>query len=343
MITLLNTIYHPFRITILLSKPHTLHAIISSMNIILALDIGGTHMRAAAFPEGQQTPSAQTRISTYANGQTSLNRLIQLVRDMTSQGDALKAIGIAVPGAVDPRRGIILTSPNLPEWQGIPIPQTLQAATGAPTFLGNDANLAAVGEWQFGAGRGYQDLVYLTISTGIGGGVISDGRLLVGSQGLGAELGHVTIDPNGPICSCGHRGHLEAFASGTGIAAFVAEQLSAGRPSALSGKPDAKAIALAAKNGDELATDAFQRAGYYLGLGIANYLMIFNPSIVILGGGVSQVGELLITPVRKTIEKSVLSPHYLEGLTITQAALGDDSGLYGAYALARDSVNRVGR
>lgn len=311
------------------------------MNLTLAIDVGGTHMRGAIFSSAQSGPLHQTKIQTYAAGESSLDRLITLIKDMTPPGDTLEGIGIAVPGPIDPQRGMILTAPNIPEWVGIPMVDIIQTAIGVPAFLGNDANLAAVGEWQFGAGRGHQDLIYLTISTGIGGGVISDGQLLVGSQGLGAELGHVTIDPHGPLCSCGQHGHLEAFSSGTGIAAYVAEQLAAGRRSSLSSKSDARAIALAAGKGDGLANEAFQRAGYYLGLGIANYLMIFNPSIVILGGGVSQVGSLLFDPMLETLHQSVLSPHYLAGLIVSPAALGDDSGLFGAYALAqRGLANR---
>jgi len=295
-------------------------------------------MRAAVFPDNESKPSVQSRIRTYANGETSIDRMIQLIRDVTPPGETIQAVGIAVPGPVDPRNGTIVTAPNLPEWVGVPIPQKIQEEIGAPAFLGNDANLAAVGEWRYGAGKGHHHLIYLTISTGIGGGVISNDHLLVGASGLGAELGHVTILPDGPMCNCGQPGHLEAISSGTGIAAYVADQLAAGRPSSLKGKPDAKMISEAAKEGDALAKEAFNRAGHYLGLGIANYLMIFNPSIVILGGGVSQTGDLLLNPVREVVRKSVLSEEYLQDLVICQAALGDDAGLYGALALARHEI-----
>jgi glucokinase len=309
------------------------------MTIIIALDIGGTQMRAAVFPTDSDSPSSLTRIPTYANGETSLDRLVGLIRQVMPPDEIIQSIGIAVPGPIDPATGMILTAPNLPEWVGIPIPEQLQSILNVPVFLGNDANLAALGEWHYGAGQGHHDLLYLTISTGIGGGVISDDRLLVGGRGLGAELGHVTILPDGPVCSCGQRGHLEALSSGPGIAAFVAEQLGQGRESILTGQLDAKQVAEAARLGDALAKEAFERAGYYLGLMIANYLMIFNPSIVVLGGGVSMTGDLLLEPVRKTVQLSVLSKHYLQDLVITQAALGDDAGLYGALALAREGVN----
>ncbi len=305
------------------------------MPITLALDIGGTHMRAAVFSENQSKPSHQTRIRTYADGESSLDRLMRLIQEVITPDERVQAVGIAVPGPIDPVKQIIISAPNLQDWVGIPITQRIEEEIGAPAFMGNDANLAAVGEWRYGVGQGHHHLLYLTIGTGIGGGVICDDRLLLGSRGLAGELGHVTILPDGPLCSCGQPGHLEAFAAGPAIAAYVADQLKAGRKSSLSGTPDAKSISQAAMVGDPLAREAYERAGYYLGLMIANYLMIFNPSIVILGGGVSQTGDLLLEPVRRVVEQSVLSAHYTNELIITQAALGDDAGLYGVLALAR--------
>lgn len=310
------------------------------MNLIIALDIGGTHMRAAVFPKNGTEILHHKRIRTYADGETCLDRLISLIQEVKPRDGTIDAIGIAVPGIIDPQKGIILTAPNLQEWVAVPIPQLITKAIGAPAFLGNDANLAAMGEWQYGAGRGHHDLLYLTISTGIGGGVISNDQLLVGAHGLAAELGHITILPDGPICGCGQRGHLEALASGTAIAAYVTEQLAEGCLSSLGGRPDAKAISQAAKSGDKLAKKAFQRAGYYLGLGVANYLMVFNPSIVVFGGGVSNAGDLLFKPMRETLQRSVLSKHYLQDLVLTTAELGDNTGLYGALALARQAIIR---
>jgi glucokinase len=206
-----------------------------------------------------------------------------------------------------------------------------------PAYLDNDANLAGLAEWKFGAGRGHHDVLYLTVSTGVGGGVILGDRLLQGHHGLAAELGHVTVDASdsAPVCGCGFRGHLEAFSSGTGIERFVADELAAGRKSTLTGKPSAMKIAEAALAGDELARKAYARAGEYLGIGVANYLHIFDPSIVIFGGGVSMSGNLLFEPFEASLHKHVFHPRYLEGLEIKQAELGDDAGLLGALALAR--------
>ena len=183
----------------------------------------------------------------------------------------------------------------------------------------------------------HDNLVYLTISTGIGGGVITQGCLLQGFHGMAAELGHMTIDPNGPLCGCGQRGHIESFSSGPSIARYVVEQLAAGQKSSLQSEPHVGAvqIAEAARAGDALAISAFERAGLYLGIAVANYLAIFDPSILIFGGGVSQVGELLFKPFEESLRKHTFHPHYLDNLVITRAALGDDAGLLGALALAR--------
>jgi glucokinase len=201
-----------------------------------------------------------------------------------------------------------------------------------------------LGEWKYGAGRGHRHLVYLTISTGIGGGVIIDNRLLLGAHGGAAELGHITVLPDGPMCGCGLRGHLEAVAAGPAIARWVEEQLNNGVPSSLKKvKPlTAKDVGEAAKAGDSLAIYALERAGTFIGSLLGDYLHIFNPSVVIIGGGVSKTGDLLLKPMRTAMEKHVYSPFYLDDLVLTTAVLGDDVGLIGALALATSTVEGPG-
>jgi glucokinase len=213
----------------------------------------------------------------------------------------------------------------------------LQEQFKVPVDLGNDANLAAMGEWKYGAGRGHRHLAYMTVSTGIGGGVILDNRLLLGDRGLATEFGHITVQRDGPVCGCGQRGHLEALAAGPAIAKWVKNEIAQGATSILSAKTDinTKLVAEAAKNGDELAVRALERAGTYIGRALADVLHMFNPSIVIIGGGVSQSGDLLMGPLRLSMEAHVMDAHYLENLTLTTAALGDETGLLGALALAR--------
>ena len=306
------------------------------MSHIVAVDIGGTQIRVALYEPGSITPVSLQRTRSLANQPGVYDRLAEAVESVWPQ-DGVAAIGIASPGPLDPHTGTILATPNIPEWKNFPLTSKLAQQFGVPAYLDNDANMAGLAEWQFGAGKGHNDLVYLTLSTGIGGGVISNGCLLQGCGGMGAELGHMIIDPNGPLCGCGYRGHVESYCSGPSIARYVDEQLKAGQSSTLQALPNLNAavIAEAARAGDALAISAFERAGHYLGIAVSNYLAIFNPSILIFGGGVSQVGDYLFKPFEDSLRKYTFHPHYLENLVITKAALGDDAGLLGALALAR--------
>ena len=307
------------------------------MSTFVAVDIGGTHIRAAAYEADNVSPLTHKRTRSHAKNPGTYDRLVDVIESAWPTDREVKAIGMASPGPLDPKSGVVLATPNIPEWHDFPLTDKLGKHFGIPAYLDNDANLGALGEWKFGAGRGHHDLLYLTISTGIGGGVIVDDRLLHGYHGLAAELGHVVVLAGGPVCSCGFEGHLEALASGPAIVRYVCEQLEAGQKSELSCVDDlnARVVAEAAEDGDELARSAYQRAGEYLGIGVASFLHTFDPSIVIFGGGVSQSGPLLFEPFEASLRKHVLNSRYLENLVITTAALGDDAGLLGALALAQ--------
>jgi glucokinase len=313
----------------------------AGMGNVIAIDIGGTQLRAALYAPGSQTPVQLQRIQSHAPGEKVFDRLVGLVDSVWPKDGTVEAIGVSAPGPLDPRTGVVMTTPNIKEWRDYPLTGNLTGRFGVPAFLGNDANLAGLAEWMFGAGRGHHNVLYLTVSTGVGGGVIIEDRLLEGQHGLAAELGHVTVDanPDAPLCGCGFRGHLESFSSGTGIEHYVADELASGRASSLTGKPSAREIAGAANAGDELARAAYARAGRYLGIGVASYLHIFDPSIVILGGGVSMSGALLFEPFEVSLHERVFHPQYLNGLVIAKAELGDDGGLLGALALARMKTN----
>lgn len=308
----------------------------AGMGAIIALDIGGTHLRGATYLENSNIPVKHQRTTTQSNEGDLYERIVDLIASVWPK-DPVQAISVAIPGPIDPDTGSIIETPNIKGWAYFPLGQKLTERFQVPVFLGNDANLAALGEWSCGAGKGHHDLIYLTISTGIGGGVINADKLLLGHRGLAAELGHVTILPGGPVCSCGQRGHLEAIASGPGIAHFVNEKLAEGRTSVLQANPalSSREIAEAALAGDKLARDAFAHAGEYLGLALANYLHIFNPSIVIFGGGVSQSGPLILDPLQESLKRHVMDPSYLEGLELALAKLGDDAGLLGAFTYAK--------
>ncbi|MBN8654903.1 MAG: ROK family protein [Anaerolineae bacterium] len=306
------------------------------MPTIIAVDIGGTHMRAAAYAQDEIQPIKHKKIRTLASESGGLNRLIRVIEDVWPKNDSVTAIGLGSPGPLDPHTGYLLAPPNNPEWHNFPLAPNVEKHFGVKTYLDNDANLAGLGEYRYGAGKGHHHVLYITVSTGIGAGVITDKRLLQGFHGLAAELGHCIIDPDGPPCSCGFNGHLEAFSSGPAIVKYVIAELEAGATSILKRGQEmtARDVSEAALAGDELAIRAYQRAGEYLGIGVASFLHAFDPSIIIFGGGVSQVGKLLFDPFETSLKKRVFHPRYLEGLVITQAQLGDDAGLLGARALA---------
>lgn len=310
------------------------------MNTYISVDVGGTQIRVAVYPEAGIQPLAIKKVKTVGKG-TPLERLVDTIHDMWPQKDSedkVKAIGICVPGPVDFAKGIVTFTANIEGWVNLPLKDILEEEFDVPVFIGNDANVAAIGEWKFGAGRGHEDVLYFTISTGVGGGVIIDGKPLNGHQGLATELGHVHLEADSHYpCGCGQFGHLESFSSGTGIAYYANEQLELGRDSILQGKGKvtAKDVAEAAKAKDPLAVETFARASKYLALGVVNYLHIFNPSAVIFGGGVASTGDLLLGPVKKMMPKLIYSPTYLEGLHFAQAELGDDVGLLGCLALTR--------
>lgn len=304
------------------------------MEIFIVSDVGGTHIRVAAFEVATLKQISIKRIPTQSAGQLPIDRLIKLIQE-AKQDFNVRAIAVAAPGFLDPDLGIVYEAPNIPGWENFPLKQILEEKFDIPVYLGNDANLGALGEWKFGAGIGHRNLLYLTISTGIGSGAIINNELLLGHKGLAGEFGHVTVLPDGPLCGCGKNGHIEAISSGTGIHNYILEQIKSGRPSSLKQleKISGKDITKAAVNGDPLAIEAYVRAGEYLGIALANFLHMFNPSIVIFGGGVTSAGELLFTPMRKSLQNSIISQAYLDELTITKAQLGDEVGIKGALAL----------
>ena len=220
-------------------------------------------MRAACYPAHHHKELKLEKISTQHPVESAWERLVKLIVSVWPASEPVAGIGVAAPGPVDPYQGIVLSAPNIPAWVNLPLASLLHERFGVPVSVGNDANMAALGEWKYGAGKGHRHLVYLTVSTGIGGGVIMDNRLLLGYHGLAAELGHITVEPGGPLCSCGQRGHLEALASGPAIARWVQAEIAQGAVSTLSTENPftTKQIAEAARGGDDLAIRAFGRAG----------------------------------------------------------------------------------
>ena len=311
----------------------------------VVIDLGGTQIRAAlASAPDRLHRIVRTETQATQGPEAVLRRIEDAARQVAGEEwPEVEAIGIIAPGPLDPWRGVILEAPNLPGWENLPLKDRLSARMGRPVVVGNDANLAALAEQRFGAGRGKPHTIYLTVSTGIGGGVIIDGQLLLGTRGLAAEVGHMALEAEGPDCTCGNKGCLEALASGTAIARDAQAAVAAGRESALlalaGGDPQritARLVGEAAAAGDPLSIELFQRAGFYIGLGIVNLMNLFNPAIIVIGGGVSQVGDLLFEPIRRTV-RARAGHFYWEDCPIVPAALGDDVGLLGALAMVADA------
>lgn len=304
--------------------------------VYIAVDLGGTKIRAARYDEeGRILARAQGPTRPEEGVEAVIARIIEAIEAVWAREEPVEAIGVGAPGPLDPRTGVVRTAPNL-GWENVPLADRLRERFQVPCFVGNDANLAALGEWQYGAGRGHAHLVYLTVSTGIGGGVITHGVLLEGAHGLGAELGHLVVEArDGPRCSCGRTGCLEAVASGTAIARMAREAWARGEPvpwrdpAAIT----AAEVAEAAAHGNPVASAIMDRAAFYLGVGIASLWHIFNPTLVILGGGVMKSGEWFLEKIRTYARERAMTPDYVTPILL--AALGDDVGLFGALAYAR--------
>jgi glucokinase len=240
--------------------------------------------------------------------------------------------------------GILIAPPNLP-LKNCPVTSLMEQAVGGPVFIGNDADLAGLAEHRMGAGRGTKNMIYITVSTGVGGGIILDGKIYNG-RGQGGEIGHMVVGPDGPLCGCGKQGHLEAFSSGTGIARIARERLATGEPSSITAlvggdlsQVTAKVVGQAAINGDTLACDIIRDAGRYLGVNIASLMMLLNPDMFVIGGGVSKLDSLLFEPMHEAIRHYTMHPGYWENVPIVRAQLGDDVVLTGTAVLVKVMQN----
>lgn len=304
-----------------------------------AIDLGGTKILSLVADAGGKVYGEDRRPARTGEGLEALMRRMEeslaVARGAAGLKEAdLAAVGIASPGAVDVARGVVPDAPQLPGWKDVPLRDLMEKQLGLPVALENDATAAALGEHTFGAGRGSQYMLFLTVSTGIGGGIIIDGQLYRGKSGAAGELGHVTIDPDGPPCGCGARGHLEAFASGSAIARHgqaLLERKEApilARLAAKEGPVTAEMMHRAALEGDEGCRQAFQEAGRYLGIALASFVNIFNPELIVIGGGVANTGELLLGPARRTMEELAMTQP-LRDVRLALGQLGDRAGALG--------------
>lgn len=314
----------------------------------IGIDLGGTFIKAGAVSAAGDILHQESRPTEVDKGCDAIIANIVGAAEAAREGaglswDRIKAVGLGAPGVFDyDRGGLVHIVPNLPPLLGQPLITLVERKLNRPRvfiLLENDANAAAFGEMWAGAGREVRTLVLFTLGTGIGGGIVLDGRVWHGATGFAGELGHQTILPNGPVCGCGNRGCIEVLASATGIVRRFREAVAAGQESSLAGRiragdePTARDIDAAAKAGDATAREVMEATGRYLGIAAANMINVLNPEMIVFGGGVTAAGDILLNPIREEAEKRALGVAY-EACSIVFATLGNDAGLIGAAGCA---------
>jgi glucokinase len=307
----------------------------------VGIDLGGTQLRVAVADARGRLRTVVRHPTEAARGrQHVINRIIEAVAEALeldgTRPRQVRALGIGLPGPVDPAAGLVISPANLPGFHNVALNRILTRATGIPSFLHHDAHLAALGEHRRGAARGASELIYVTVSTGIGAGLILRGELYAGAHGIAGEIGHIVVQPGGPLCRCGNRGCVEAVASGTGIthAARLAAPQTPGSALHQVKDPTPEDVVRAARAGDALANRILESAGTYLGIAMGTLINLFNPQLIVLGGSVLKAGRPLLAPMRRSLNASSWKASR-RGLRIVRPALGGDAGLIGAVEFAQ--------
>lgn len=308
-------------------------------DIILASDLGGTNLRMAAVSRtGEilhrlkvETPKAERPEEIISATIEAANEC----RAAIGRAGGIRAIAAAVPATINAERGIILKAPNLPALDGFRFGAAVSNKLNLPVVLENDANAAAIGEQSFGAGRGFQNVVAVTLGTGVGGGIIIDGKILRGIDGTAGEIGHICVEPFGATCGCGSRGCVEQYSSATAIVRLVRELENQYPKSVLQNKAHLTSadVYAAGANGDELALEVFRQMGFYLGVALASLVNVLNPEAIVIGGGASAGWDLFIPYVEEQIRQRAFQEPAVR-VKIMRASLGDDAGILGAAKLA---------
>ncbi len=314
--------------------------------MIVGVDVGGTNVVVGTVPEGGAGVYGVVKTPTAV--QDGADAVVEQIAVMVRQSIAatqatigpchVLGVGIGSPGPLDTTRGVVLLTPNL-GWHDFPLRDRVRDAVGLPASLDNDANCAIFGEWWQGAARGARNVIGLTIGTGVGGGIVLDGRLYHGASDIAGEFGHMSIDSTGRRCNCGNYGCLEAYASGTAIAARAREGLRAGVDSVLAAYADgdparftAQTVYDAATGGDEFALDVIKDTARFLGAGVASLINIFNPEVVVICGGVTEAGDRLFTPLKAEVRRRAFRPA-VDACRIVPGALPGTAGVFGAAAV----------
>jgi glucokinase len=305
--------------------------------LTIGIDLGGTQVRAGLVENGRVLRKAAARTDVSGGPIAILKQFKKLMSTVCSAKDhsRLAGIGISAPGPLDSETGIIISIPTLPGWESFPLRHALEDL-GLPVILENDGVAAAYGEWQYGAGKGLQHLVYVTVSTGIGGGVVVDGQLMHGRRGMGAHVGHFRMASEGPRCSCGATACFEALAAGTALG-LRALKAAHDNPNSILAQfsiteiINARHVVDGARLGDPTCLELLREEANYLGVGFTGLIHMFSPERVIMGGGVSNAFDLLEGDIHDVIRRDAMLP--FKNVPVVRAGLGDDSGLLGAAAL----------
>jgi glucokinase len=298
------------------------------MKYSIGVDIGGTNIPVALVDQaGKIVDIIEKKTQAHDGPDSVVKRIAESVKELCSKVDncSLAGIGLGAPGALDIKKGIIITSPNLSGWNNVPLLKMLNEATGLKVKMDNDANCAAIGEHWIGGARGSNNAIIITLGTGVGGGIIIDGKIFRGSHGTAGELGHITIEKDGRLCNCGNKGCLEAYASATG-AVITAKELGLKVDTAYD-------IFVKAEQKDELAQKALEISGRYLGIGIASFANIFDPDVIVVGGGFSSAYKYLL-PAAKDEAYNRSFKTIMDKLSIKRAELGNNAGIIGAARLS---------
>lgn len=316
-----------------------------------AVDFGGTNIRSALVHSGgaidgwnnAETPRDQGPSAVLESIISSIEKSIE---SSSVDAAAIRAMGVAAPGPVDHKTGRVLRAPNIPGFENVSVASPLSNRLGFPVFLGNDANLAVLAEHAYGAGKGVDNMVYVTVSTGVGGGVLVGGELLLGATGNAGEVGHMTVEVHGDRHVCGNIGCVEMYSSGTGIAHYADVALTGGRDSSLRdilnerGRVTGRDVVDAARLGDDLALETLNRAVEALAAGLISFIHVLNPELIVIGGGVANAGDLLFEPLRAIVFERAL-PGFGENLRIEPWTLGENVGILGAAEWARRRLHEV--
>ncbi len=313
----------------------------------IGIDLGGTKMLSGVLDPDSKVLWEDREASTGQSEDELVELLIGEIEEARAARPGVAAVGLGIPATIDHDSGVAVSAVNLP-LTDLPLRDLVTERTGLPTFVDNDANVAALAEHHYGAGRGSANLVMLTIGTGIGGGLVLGGEVFRGAHGAGAELGHMVIQADGPPCqgNCPNHGCIEALASGTALgrearaAAESAPDSALGRLLAAGETVDGKAVTEAALAGDETSVGVFELVGGRLGVACASLANIFEPEAIVVGGGVIAAGELLLEPARRELRERALTP--MNETPIREATLGNDAGMIGAAAMARLELERGG-